>query len=58
MRRKLEAMSMERLGGKHRITEDHRRSFRANLHLWREKVRVKNEQICRGLEPLESKNNN
>jgi hypothetical protein len=48
MRRKLEAMSMERLGGKHRITEDHRRSFRANLHLWREKVRVKNDSSNHG----------
>jgi hypothetical protein len=41
MRRKLENMGMERLGGKRRITEDHRRSFRANLHLWKNKMESK-----------------
>ena len=41
MRRKLETMTTSSVVNKHRVTDEHRRAFRANLKLWKDKVRMK-----------------
>lgn len=41
MRRQLETYQMDGRMDKGRITTEHRRAFRANLRLWKDKVRMK-----------------
>jgi hypothetical protein len=40
MLKRLKIMSESRYGGKGRLTDEQRRAFRANVHLWKEKVRM------------------
>jgi hypothetical protein len=41
MRRKLETNKMDGLTDKGRITTEYRRTFLANLHLWKQKVKMR-----------------